>query len=96
MPPPTATAVLTPAELEQIGRALYGEQWQTPLSRDLDISDRSVRYLADGTRPVHEGLARDLLRVVAARGVELTQLTRLIADKVGDGMQRSVGEPKPR
>ncbi len=34
--------------LEVVGKALYGQQWQTDLARDLDCSDRTVRGWAAG------------------------------------------------
>lgn len=30
------------------GEALYGRRWQTPLSRDLGVSDRTIRNWAAG------------------------------------------------
>jgi hypothetical protein len=82
MPPIPRLAVLTPADLEKIGRALYGEQWQTPLSRDLGMSDRSLRYLADGTRPIHPQLAAELGSLLRVRSRDLGKLADTIADKV--------------
>jgi hypothetical protein len=32
-----------PEELADAGRALYGDRWQTPLARDLHVTDRTVR-----------------------------------------------------
>lgn len=34
--------------LKLTGEALYGRQWQTPLSRDLGVTDRTVRNWAAG------------------------------------------------
>lgn len=35
--------------LERTGRALYGQQWQSDLARDIGVSDRTVRNWAAGT-----------------------------------------------
>ena len=86
MPPTPRLAVLTPADLEKIGRALYGEQWQTPLSRDLGMSDRSLRYLADGTRPIHAELAAELLALLRARRDELDELAEKMASKAASSL----------
>lgn len=64
---PVAPAILTPDELAEIGRAIFGDRWQAPLGRALDLNDRSIRRLADGTSPVHEALARRLLAVARQR-----------------------------
>lgn len=41
-------------ELTEIGRAMYGDQWQSALARDLNLSDaRRIRYWLTGrTIPV--------------------------------------------
>jgi hypothetical protein len=58
---------MTPTHLEQIGRALYGERWQSPLARDLDVSDRTVRRWMAGEWPIPEGIASDLDRLLRER-----------------------------
>ena len=46
--------------LRRSGRALHGERWQVPLSRDLGVTDRALRYWLDGTNtvPVNEVLPK--------------------------------------
>jgi hypothetical protein len=39
----TEIAVVHPEELADAGRALYGDRWQTPLARDLRVTDRTMR-----------------------------------------------------
>ena len=39
---------MTPAQLATIGRALYGERWQSDLARALGLNARSVRRWAAG------------------------------------------------
>ena len=46
--------------LRQIGEALYGAGWQSDLSRDIGVSDRSVRRWLAGTDAVPEGVWRDI------------------------------------
>lgn len=41
--------------LRVVGEALYGRQWQRPLSRDLGVSDRTIRNWVAG-----QGCPRDL------------------------------------
>jgi hypothetical protein len=61
--PPT-TAVLSPQELIELGQALFGTQWRSNLARHLAMSDRSMRYLLTGGRPIHVGIVEDLLEEV--------------------------------
>jgi hypothetical protein len=46
--------------LRQIGEALYGPGWQAELSRDISVSDRSMRRWAAGTDEIPEGVWRDI------------------------------------
>lgn len=58
---------MTPTHLEQIGRALYGERWQSPLARDLDVSDRTMRRWVAGASPIPAAVAHDLTRLLRER-----------------------------
>ena len=41
--------------LRRSGRVLHGERWQVPLSRDLGVTDRALRYWINGTNGVPVG-----------------------------------------
>lgn len=58
---------VTPNDLRQVGEALYGERWQTPLAADLDVSDRTVRRWLDGSRAMPAALPAELHRLVTYR-----------------------------
>lgn len=73
---PERPAIISPDTLRRIGEALYGHQWQLALARELDISERSMRYLASGERPVHEGIAFDLLRTIEDREGDLHEIAK--------------------
>ena len=60
--------------LIETGRALYGDRWQSPLSRDLGISDREVRRWVAGEIQVPRGVYLDLLRLVIQRAQALDDL----------------------
>ena len=63
--------------LRLAGEALYGQQWQTPLSRDLGVTDRTVRNWAAGpTRPAD--LDERLLSLLRSRAEHLGNLITLI------------------
>jgi len=59
-----------------VGQALYGERWQSPLARDLGVSDRTMRRWVAGTYPVPKGVRDDLLRLCAERGALLDEVAR--------------------
>jgi len=65
---------MTPATLATIGRALYGERWQTALAADLGVADRTMRRWAAGTSAMPSGLEADLRRLLEERGAEIGRL----------------------
>lgn len=60
------------------GQALYGERWQRPLSRDLGVSDRMLRYWAAGSHPSPADLNGKLIALLKVRGVRLNETIALI------------------
>lgn len=46
----TAKTALTPDLVARAGIALYGEHWQMPLARLLNVADRTVRRVAQAAR----------------------------------------------
>ena len=62
--------------------ALYGRQWQAPLSRDLGVTDRTVRNWAAGlSRP--DDLATRILPHLRARAGHL-DLVIALAERLRD------------
>ena len=72
--------------IRRAGHALYGERWQVPLSRDLDVSDRALRYWLGRTNavPVTQVLPR-LLDILQGRTDEVTGIAADIRDAIGKG-----------
>ncbi len=60
--------------IAEVGRALYGERWQTNMSRDLDVADRTVRRWAAGTEHPRSGVYVDLMRLCLERAQMLDDL----------------------
>lgn len=60
--------------LVESGEALYGQQWQSALARDLGVADRTVRRWLAGTSEVPAGLYVDLLRLTQERAALLDSL----------------------
>ncbi len=53
--------------LSQIGQALYGVSWEHALSRQVSVSDRSMRRWASGTDAIPWGVWRDVYLEVESR-----------------------------
>jgi hypothetical protein len=54
--------------MEQAGKALYGDRWQTDLARNLGLTDgRRIRQWLSGDRPVPPGVWKDLGKLLASR-----------------------------
>lgn len=77
------TATLTRDELVAAGRRLFGERWQTPLSRALGVADRTVRRWVAGEWPVPPDAAAKLRALEARRTADATlaQLDRLVEEQ---------------
>lgn len=73
---------MSPDLLRQIGEALFGDRWQTQLSRALDVSDRTVRRWLAG-EPPKPGVAANLRRLlqdrVQALGDQVLKIDRALA-----------------
>jgi hypothetical protein len=66
------------AQLEQIGHALHGQQWQSALARDLDVADRTVRRWLAGESSVPRGAMDELRQLCLKRSSELAALASQI------------------
>ena len=67
-------SLLTPETLAAVGEALFGDDWRALMADALGISARSLRYMLDGTRPVHEGFVSDLERIAEQRHADVRAL----------------------
>jgi Protein of unknown function (DUF1488) len=77
--------------LRQIGEALYGAEWQTPLSQAVGVSDRSVRRWAAGTDEVPSGVWRDIHLHAYARWATI----KYFDEEIERFLQSSVLHPIP-
>jgi transcriptional regulator with XRE-family HTH domain len=75
---PTVSADL----LRQVGEALYGARWQSPLAADLGVSDRTVRmWLSGRMRPRLEILIA-LSDLVDRRQARLGEAAERLAEAI--------------
>lgn len=72
----TNPETIAPDVLIRAGRALFGDNWQTPLARELGVSDRSIRYMTKGERGIPPGIVADLVRILEERGGNLYALAK--------------------
>lgn len=55
-------------------RSLYGEQWQSAIARDLEMSDRQIRRIVSGTANAQPGMLVDLWRLMLERQLEMDKI----------------------
>lgn len=64
--------------LRQAGEALYGDRWQSPLSRDLGVTDRTMRNWTSGRHEAPADIFDRLLGLLKSRGESVSKLTSTI------------------
>lgn len=67
---------MSAALLREVGQALYGQNWQSDLARDLKVSDRTIRRWNAETQDIPAGAWGDLRVLLKARGLALAALRR--------------------
>ena len=65
---------MTPEQFTEIGRALYGDQYQGQLADALGVSVKSVYRWSHGLRCVPAGVSSDLARIARERGKAIAGL----------------------
>ena len=60
--------------LRQAGEALYGERWQSELSRAVGVSDRTMRRWVSDPYEIPGGVWNDIQQLLLARGIEIERL----------------------
>lgn len=67
---------MTSTLLREAGEALYGPRWQSDLSRDLNVSDRTVRRWDAGQNEIPAGVWTEIRDLLTARGQALADVRR--------------------
>ena len=62
------------ALLVRAARSLYGDQWQSPIARDLQMSDRHIRRIAAGQASARPGMLVDMWRLIIERQLEMDEI----------------------
>lgn len=82
MAPPVRPSIISPDELERVGRLLYGEMWQAAMARSLKMGRRSIVYMMTGERGIHEGIVRDILALVDEQREEMCDVARMLRKRL--------------
>jgi len=75
--------------LIETGEALYGPQWQSPLSRDLGCNVRTIQRWAAGVNDPPDGIWMDLLRLSQERAMTLDALADRLKCEAAPGEKRA-------
>ncbi len=67
--------------LQEVGEALYGERWQTDLSRAINVADRTVRRWVAGDGEPGPGVYDDLLKLALERQPRLAKVIEKLQKK---------------
>jgi hypothetical protein len=71
-----------PDELAKAGHALFGDRWQTDLSRALNLSDaRRIRQWMAGERPIPVGVWADICGLLRHRQMSIQSVLNEIAQE---------------
>ncbi|WP_182333661.1 transcriptional regulator [Stenotrophomonas acidaminiphila] len=65
-------------ELEQAGKLLFGERWQSELARAIGVTDRLVRMWVAGKSPPRPAVRGKIVELLRARQEEITAVLRAL------------------
>lgn len=83
---------MTPVDLSEKGRALYGVRWQTALARDLGVTDRTMRRWLAGQSPIPDIVEAKLQGLVTHRMSKLRGMSEERPDVVFEHSQHDPAE----
>lgn len=69
---------MTIEQLEQAGRLLYGDQWQSNMARDLNIDSRRIRQWASGERSVSDWVLVEIQALLDKKQFNINQFLSTI------------------
>lgn len=73
---------LTQETLIEVGKALFGPHWPTPLADALNVAPRAVERWANGSRPIPETIWLEIADLCRSRGAALQRwANRLTSDE---------------
>lgn len=69
---------LTPQQLEQIGKWLFGDKFKIALADFLNVDRRRINHWLDGDRPIPVGITEELLKLAKLRMQEIMKANDLL------------------
>lgn len=69
---------IAPEQLKSAGRALYGDQWQSALARDLGVGSRRVREWMALERSIPAGVGLQICTLLKGRSQLMADLAQRI------------------
>ena len=72
---------MTPELLRAAGEAFYGDQWVSPLARDLSVSARTIHRWVRGDNPIPSGVVCALWVDAERRVTTMTFLAQELRDR---------------
>lgn len=70
------------------GKALYGQRWQSPVARDLETTDRTVRNWLTRTHPIPEHVPVRLVALLRKRKMEIDAVLDQVGTRVKESSSR--------
>lgn len=88
---------MTKDEFIQNSVALVGTSvgWQSEIARRLGVSDRYIRHIVAGSRPVNDGIAKDLLDLMGESAPQSIHAKWILGDG-SDGREYLIHTHHPR
>lgn len=88
---------MTKDEFIQNSVALVGTsvRWQSEIARRLGVSDRYIRHIVAGSRPVNDGIAKDLLDLMGESAPQSIHAKWILGDG-SDGREYLIHTHHPR
>ena len=71
---------ITANKLAKLGRALYGDRWQTALAVKLSVADRTMRRWLSGESPIPSSINEEIQKMLALNLAEIDSLTEFAVD----------------
>ena len=69
---------MTTEQLQQAGRLLYGDQWQSNLARSLSVDDRTVRRWASGESAIRQSIANEIIELLKNNQSQINQFIEIM------------------
>ena len=69
---------LTPSLFVSIGEAMFGPSWRLPLSKEIEVAERTVRRWQNDGATIPTGVRADLAAVCRRRGARLMEFAKYL------------------